>query len=1111
MGRRVALTSCLIFSGLAALVYQVIWTRLLGFAFGTTTEAIGSVLAVFFGGLALGNWLAARRLVQVERPLRVYAWLEAGIGLWALATLPLLQRLDELFAWLPDAQGLAAAALRLAAAALLLLPPTVAMGATLPVVARGLVGDDRSLGRWSAILYTSNTLGAVLGAYLCGFWLVPFLGLTASVWTAGGVNLAVAGLVLALGGSLRAAAASQEAPGEPAPARPAPGRAVFLFLFGVSGFVAIGYEIVWSKLLGIVMEGTLYGFAAVLSAYLLGIALGSLAIAPFVDRIRDLPRAFGLLHAAIALAVAAGVAAVPYLPYALHRLTSGREGGDAVHLLFLIAAPIVLVPTACFGAAFPVLIRIYTRSARQVGEGMGVATAVNTAGSILASFAIGFLAIPALGMDATLYALLLLDAAAACFVLLRLQESAGAARLRGLAFGAAALALVVLGFGGAHAPDAIVGKTAGKDSLAAYRQALASAGRSIEFLAEGRNSIVTVHETGRGYALRNNGMPEAGLTFEPPYLSLEETLLGLLPYLMVPEPERALVVGLGGANTVEALRATRLREIDVVELEPQVVSALDVIFHGRESPLADPRVRLFTEDGRHLLLRGRARSARYDLIASQPSHPWLTGAANLFTEEYFALARDNLSEGGLFALWFNGFRTDAESVLAIVTSFERVFPGALLVDADARVAHQSLVLLGARQPLRPDLARMRSRLAEPAVNELLARFEVASLEALLARAIAPAAAFAALEPALRNDDDGAFVEARIPRRLLPKQLDFTQIERRLAADAPVLPPLAGTLDPAGVAEALLARRAGPEDWPLAGRLTRLVRVHGGELDPLRAESLVLAAALRGAATRAEAEARLRALAAQHPGRAEPLRALARQLARREKRYAEAADLFGEAFRRSGEAADAFDAARAMHHVDPQRAATLAARVPRRERERFPRLAVFEAERALAEGGAALRPAQAALLAYRDTPEGRERSEVNALLARLAQALGDDEDARYFADLDHVARAAAAESWLRRASQALAAGRLDQAERALAAVAEQLPASSRASSLRAELAHRRSDARALEEAFAAIRAGAPSVPAGIGAENRLRARLGLPLRAMHERASETAAVAPGAGH
>src|SRR5262245_30898865 len=201
------IAACLVFSGLSALVYQIVWVRRLGFTFGTTTEAVSTVLAVFFAGLALGNAVAAGQLRRIRRPLELYAFLELGIGLYALLSVPLLGALDGIHALVGVGLSPAAlAAVRVAGSALVLLPPTLAMGATLPVVARALVSEDATLGRWSAILYAANTLGAVLGAYLCGFWLIPGLGLRRTVWLASLANFGVAAAVLALGRATASAA-----------------------------------------------------------------------------------------------------------------------------------------------------------------------------------------------------------------------------------------------------------------------------------------------------------------------------------------------------------------------------------------------------------------------------------------------------------------------------------------------------------------------------------------------------------------------------------------------------------------------------------------------------------------------------------------------------------------------------------------------------------------------------------------------------------------------------------------------------------------------------------------------------------------------------------------
>jgi spermidine synthase len=1098
MKRRVAALA-LVFSGFTALVYEIIWARLLGFTFGTTTEAIGTVLAVFFGGMAIGNWLAARLIGRVARPLRVYALLELGIGAFALASLPLLRRMDALYALVGvDHGAVAIAVIRLLAAAVVLLPPTIAMGATLPVVARGVVGRDETLGRWSAILYAANTLGAVSGAYLCAFWLIPNLGLTRSVILAGAVNLLIATGVLAVAGrqTVASRASDPEAAATTAsPAGSSRGRAAFLVFFGISGFVAIGYEVAWSKLFGIVMEGTLHGFATVLSAYLFGIGAGSLAISAFVDRIRDLPRAFGLLHAGIALAVSAGMALVPFLPYANARLIDWFEAGDTTHLLFLLVVPIVLLPAALFGAAFPVLIRIYTDRAQTVGEGMGMAVAVNTVGAIAASLLIGFWANTALGMDATLFGLLLLELSIALLVLLRFQSSRGRQRLSATAAALGVLVLVSFSFNGVQIDRTIAAREIQSSSLSEYRSRVETAIEQQLLMLEGRNSVVTVSEGPAGRSLRTNGLPEAGSSFGPPYLPSTTTLLGILPYLIADTPERALVIGLGGGNTVDALLRTPISSIDVVELEEGVVRGAELLHEGRPNPLDDPRVKLHVNDGRNALLLGRYRGdASYDLIASQPSHPWLMGAANLFTEEFFSLARENLREGGVFATWLNGFRTSPEMLLAVVASFERVFPGALMADLSPGQDRSAFLLLGMRRPLILDSAEISRRMSDERLRLLLGFHAIENVEDVVARFEGAAADFAAAAPETSNTDDNAFIETRTRAQGAWSKLDFGEVEAKLAPDAPVLPPLVDEVDVARVARSLLELVRDSESRSPSAKLERLLRNHAEGLDPVVAATLRADAATRRKDTETRGVEALQQLAAAHPERPEPLRALGLHLEVRKGAFAEAARAFAAAHARSTAPRDAFATARALDRLDAEAAWTWIGRIPEAERGRFPQIALYEAKAALRRGerGEAIRGAFQTLRRFRETEEGRALGGVNAVMAELAEAAGDHWAARAFREVDYRERAAKAEPWVRKASSALQEQRLEEAEESLARAEALVPTDAKVLLLKARLALVREDGAGLEATLAQLRAWAPTLAGAVTAENRFRMESGLPL-------------------
>lgn len=1109
MKRRVAALA-LVFSGFTALVYEIIWTRLLGFAFGTTTEAIGTVLAVFFGGMAIGNWLAARGVGRVTRPLRVYALLELGIGAFALGSLPLLRRLDALYALVGvDHGSTAMAAIRLVAAALILLPPTIAMGATLPVVARGVVGSDGTLGRWSAILYAANTLGAVCGAYLSAFWLIPSFGLARSVILAGTVNLLIAGFVFAVAGRQTIAGRAPQVDAVAASARADRGRTAFLVFFGISGFVAIGYEIVWSKLFGIVMEGTLHGFATVLSAYLFGIGAGSLAVSPFVDRIRDLPRSFGLLHAAIALAVSAGMALVPFLPYANARLASGVAASDGAHLLFLLVVPIVLLPAVLFGAAFPIVIRIYTDRAEAVGEGMGMAVAMNTVGSIAASLLIGFWAIASLGMDATLFGLILLELLIALLVLLRFQTSSGRGRLSASAVALGALVLVSLSFNGVQIDRTIAGRQIEFSSLSEYRARVERAIEHQLLMLEGRNSVVTVSEAPAGRSLLTNGLPEAGSVYGPPYLPSTTALLGILPYLIAESPERALVVGLGGGSTVDALVRTPISRIDVVELEEGVVRGAELLHEGRPNPLDDPRVELYLNDGRNQLLLGRYRGeGSYDVITSQPSHPWLMGPANLFTEEFFALARDNLRPGGVFAMWLNGFRTSPEMLLAVVASFERVFPGALLADLTPVQDRSAFLLLGMRHPLVLDSGEISRRMGDARIRLLLGFHGVESVEDVLVHFEGAAADFAAIAPEAANTDDNAFLETHTPARNDWGKIDFAEVEAGLAADAPVLPPLVGEADVAAIARTLLEFVRESEENSPSTKLERLLRNHADALDPVLVAVLRADAATRGGETEARGVESLRALAAAHPDRPEPLRALASHLVRKEA-FAEAARAFAAAHARSLAAQDAVGAARALDRLDPEASWEWVQRIPRAEWERFPQIALFQARAALRAGdrGEAIRLPFQALRRFRDTEEGRKLAGVNAVMAELAEAAGDRRLARAFREADQRERAASAQPWIQQAERALGENRLDEAGELLARAEALVPTDASVLLAQARLARARGDAAGLEAAFRRLRAWSPTLKGAITAENRFRMELGLPL--LPERPAEELAASASA--
>jgi len=707
----------------------------------------------------------------------------------------------------------------------------------------------------------------------------------------------------------------------------------------------------------------------------------------------------------------------------------------------------------------------------------------------------------------------MLELLVAVTVLLRFQNTRGPSRV----FATAAAGLVVitfsLSYGGVHVEKAVAGRWIDAPDIDLYRKRLEAHLASNELVLEGRTAIVTVNTHPGGWKLMTNGMPEAGYSFAPPHRSLATLMLGMLPYMTVEKPEHALVIGFGGGATLDALRRTRVESIEVVELEASVLEAARYLYQGRDNPLADPRVELTINDGRnHLLLDRHRGGGEYDIIASQPSHPWLAGAANLFTEEYFRLAWDNLADGGAFGLWVNGFHAESESLLALFTSFHRIFPNSVVVTAGGKNHRNSFVFVGTRGDHSWRLSRLRQRLAEPSVAEAFELHGIDGIDALLARFEGPLAGFAAIEPRASNTDDNAFVEMQLSRNLEWGNLDFAEIDARLAADAPVLPRFEETVDVEAVARAMFAAQKQTETGSYGPKLRRLISAASDALDPyiadvLRAE-IELSEPGASAAARDAAIAQLQSMIDADPSRPDALRALARYRAEKERSFAEAGRLFGQAWQRSGEPVDAYDAARAWHWKDPAQAWPWAQRVPADRPDEFPRLAFFAAHHALAadadgtepngegegegEDKAEWQALYDGVRRYLDSTEGRQLPGVHALLARIARRLGNDTLARAHADLDATQRQGLAKIQLVAANRALEAGDLAGARQAAEAARSLLPADNGVLRVIARIADASEDDIMLSETLWEIRRWSASMQDGVGNENIVRFDLQLPL-------------------
>jgi predicted membrane-bound spermidine synthase len=701
-------------------VFQVLWIKQMSLIVGVDVHAVTTGVAAFFAGLALGGWALGRIADQVERPLRLYAGLEAGVALLGLATTLGLARFPALFARLETTSSLLAWSLLF----LLLAPAPLLMGGSLPAVVRSLGLTPGQFGAGAGRLYAANTLGAILGAALSTFVLIPHLGLQRSAFAAAGLLLATAIAALALDQSSRqrpvppTAGTATATENGPDPTGESLRPRVGIACYALAGGLALGYEVVWSQSIVQFMSTRAFAFSVMLVTYLAGLALGALLYARRADRVRDPWSAFGLLIGGAGLAALLGFTLLgrwlPALQAAAERwiLSATDNLSAGMYARFAVAAACLVLPaTLLLGAAFPAALRLVV-NAGQPGRDVGRLVAWNTLGGIAGTVITGFLLVPQLGLVGSLAVLALSATALGVFASLQGRHQPGNRRHRqaALALASATLLLAIL------TPN---------QRLASL---LASArGGTPVFYREGRGGVVAVLEQSAGRkAFRRlyiQGVSNTGDSLPSLRYMRLQALLPLIVHRG--EPRSALVIGLGTGITAGALLAyPGLEHRVVAELLPEVVQAAS-LFQGNFSAPTAQGLEIRVRDGRRELL---SNAQSYDLITLEPPPPSASGVVNLYSSDFYQLARTRLRPGGLVAQWLPLPTQNDEESRSLVRSFLDVFPHASLWTTELH----EMLLLGSTDPLDLNFDRIRQRFLQPSVAAALAEVGVGSPEALLA-------------------------------------------------------------------------------------------------------------------------------------------------------------------------------------------------------------------------------------------------------------------------------------------------------------------------------------------------------------------------------------------
>ena len=765
---------CFLLSGLSSLIYEVLWVRMLILIFGSTTFAISTVLTAFMGGLALGSFVFGRFIDRSRHPVPIYGALETGIGIYALLVPTIFSSLIPLYQWVWQTFHISFylfSLMQFLLVTLVLIVPTTLMGATLPILSRYYSNREDRLGWTIGTLYAINTLGGILGTFLCGFFLLPALGVRMTTFLAASLNLLI-GIVVLLVVKTREVREKVSFPaGKSIPpgsfAREELSRAALRLVlvgFGLSGFASMVYEVTWSRVLAMILDSSTYAFTIMLTTFLVGIALGSFLMSQAADRLRRPLLAFILLEGAIGASAFMGLFLFAELPYLF--LVLYRSFSDSLNLIFfskfLLAFLVMFMPTLLIGALFPLVVRIYTSNIDRVGRSIGEVYSLNTVGCILGSFCGGFILVPLLGIQESILLAIGLNVLLASLLLL--ASPYGLRTLKTPLVVAFSLGLLAMGL---HVPK--WNPSLMSSGVYMYVRFVLDLDRRqlldrytkdadpILFYKEGYTSTVSVHQSkgSENIYLKVNGKVEASTVGDMP----TQVLLGQIPMLISPSHENVLVIGLGSGVTVGSVGTYPAKRITVVELEPAVVEASKHFSQVNYQILNDPRLRVMTYDARNYLL---VTPEKFDVIISEPSNPWMAGVSNLFTREFFIMGSQKLKPAGVFCQWLQLYKISPENLRSILQTFHGIFPHLLVFQS----SEYDLLILGSLEPLSIDPGKLRDHLSKPRVKEDLGRIQVKSVRDILAHFVFGTREVPAfVQNAPINTDDNALLEFSTPRTL----------------------------------------------------------------------------------------------------------------------------------------------------------------------------------------------------------------------------------------------------------------------------------------------------------------------------------------------------------
>jgi spermidine synthase len=721
-------------SGATGLVYEVTWMRSLGTVFGNTVFAASTILTAFMLGLAIGSWLLGRHADRMTRPLRLYAWLELGIGVYAFAFPAILNAVDRFYLWFyqtcqpgPHTLNL----VRFVVSILILLLPTVLMGGTLPVLSglwAATPGRSESrlrTGQGVGLLYAVNTFGAVLGSFLSGYYLIRLLGVNSSIYVTATANVAIGSLAWLLSLGIRPrpvipGAAKRKQQGlaalreQIARAQESPTvyservRTIALVGVFVAGFCAMAMEVLWSRVLVFVLGTSAYAFACMLTCFVLGLALGSLLSSVLlVPRLKDPILAFGVIEFALALSILGSIQMLGWLwaldAWVLERIVDWKisfAGDSMVHFIDTLA--VIIVPTVLMGMVFPVAVRICAPVWETVGRRVGQVYASNTIGCVLGSAAAGFLVIPLLGLRNSF-----LVVVAALFALAIALVALSDKRHRTLAMAGTVVSILLVAACAVWIPRDVFLQT-----VNTYHHP-----SKIVFIDDGVTGTVTVHDLPDGDRLiAVDGVDVAGMDL---MLRTTQKLQAYAPLLVHENPQDVVQIGYGSGETCGIGLDFGVARYTIVDICPGVFEAGVFFDEINRRSYANPKLRKIIMDGKNFI---KMTEEKFDVIMNDSTYPGTTGSSALYTYDHFKACRDRLKPKGVLSCWVP-LDLRPEDFRIIMRSFQAAMPHSSLWVVNNCV-NKHAVLLGTVEPMQLDFRRIKAIAERPDIAKDLEQINV---------------------------------------------------------------------------------------------------------------------------------------------------------------------------------------------------------------------------------------------------------------------------------------------------------------------------------------------------------------------------------------------------